>query len=43
VLPDGSGDINDWVDDSVVEPIIGQSILSGVPVRLEPLSATIRA
>jgi anaerobic selenocysteine-containing dehydrogenase len=29
--------INDWVDDSVVEPIIGQSILNGVPVRLEPL------
>jgi len=29
--------VNDWVDDSVVEPIIGQSILNGVPVRLEPL------
>ena len=29
--------INDWVDDSVVEPIIGQSILNGVPVRLGPL------
>ena len=28
---------NDWVDDAVVEPIIGQSILNGVPVRLEPL------
>src|SRR5438105_481039 len=28
--------INDWVDDSVVEPIIGQSILNGVPVRLAP-------
>jgi len=28
--------INDWVDDSVVEPIIGQSILNGVPVRLGP-------
>jgi anaerobic selenocysteine-containing dehydrogenase len=28
--------VNDWVDDSVVEPIIGQSILNGVPVRLEP-------
>jgi anaerobic selenocysteine-containing dehydrogenase len=29
--------INDWVDDSVVEPIIGQSILNGVPVRLGPV------
>jgi anaerobic selenocysteine-containing dehydrogenase len=29
--------INDWVDDAVVEPIIGQSILNGVPVRLGPL------
>src|SRR5206468_8502118 len=28
--------INDWVDDSVLEPIIGQSILNGVPVRLGP-------
>jgi len=28
--------INDWVDDSDVEPIIGQSILNGVPVRLAP-------
>ena len=28
---------NDWVDDGVVEPIIGQSILNGVPVRLAPL------
>src|SRR5436309_968298 len=27
---------NDWVDDSVVEPIIGQPILNGVPVRLGP-------
>ncbi len=26
--------INDWTDDSVIEPIIGQSILNGVPVRL---------
>ena len=25
---------NDWVDDAVIEPIIGQSILNGVPVRL---------
>ena len=28
--------LNDWVDDAVVEPIIGQSILNGVPVRLGP-------
>jgi anaerobic selenocysteine-containing dehydrogenase len=28
--------INDWIDDSVVEPIIGQSILNGVSVRLGP-------
>jgi anaerobic selenocysteine-containing dehydrogenase len=31
--------VNDWVDDTVVEPIIGQSILNGVPVRLAPLSS----
>jgi anaerobic selenocysteine-containing dehydrogenase len=31
--------VNDWVDDAVVEPIIGQSILNGVPVRLAPCSA----
>ena len=30
---------NDWVDDTVVEPIIGQSILNGVPVALGPLPA----
>jgi anaerobic selenocysteine-containing dehydrogenase len=30
---------NDWVDDAVVEPIIGQSILNGIPVRLERLAA----
>ena len=28
---------NDWVDDSVVEPILGQSILNGVPVTLSPV------
>ena len=28
--------VNDWVDDAVVEPIIGQSILNGVPVTLGP-------
>jgi anaerobic selenocysteine-containing dehydrogenase len=31
--------VNDWVDDTVVEPIIGQSILNGVPVRLAPLAS----
>jgi len=31
--------VNDWVDDAVVEPIIGQSILNGVPVRLGPCAA----
>jgi anaerobic selenocysteine-containing dehydrogenase len=30
--------INDWIDDAVVEPIIGQSILNGVPVALRPAS-----
>jgi hypothetical protein len=28
--------VNDWVDDAVSRPIIGQSILNGVPVRLAP-------
>jgi len=32
--------INDWIDDTVVEPIIGQSILNGVPVRLGPAPGT---
>jgi anaerobic selenocysteine-containing dehydrogenase len=31
--------INDWTDDSVLEPIVGQSILNGVPVRMRPLPA----
>jgi anaerobic selenocysteine-containing dehydrogenase len=31
--------VNDWTDDAVVEPVIGQSILNGVPVRLERLAA----
>jgi anaerobic selenocysteine-containing dehydrogenase len=26
--------LNDWTDDGVVESVIGQSILNGVPVRL---------
>ncbi|MBI3769886.1 MAG: molybdopterin-dependent oxidoreductase [Deltaproteobacteria bacterium] len=30
---------NDWVDDAIVEPIIGQSILNGVPVQLGPCAA----
>ena len=29
---------NDWTDDAVFEPLIGQSILNGVPVTLEPLA-----
>jgi anaerobic selenocysteine-containing dehydrogenase len=29
--------INDWTDDQVLEPILGQSILNGVPVTLEKL------
>jgi hypothetical protein len=29
--------MNDWTDDQVVEPVIAQSILSGVPVRLAKL------
>lgn len=28
---------NDWTDDEDLEPIIGQSILNGVPVRLGPV------
>jgi hypothetical protein len=30
--------INDWTDESEVEGVVGQSILSGVPVRLEALA-----
>jgi anaerobic selenocysteine-containing dehydrogenase len=26
---------NDWSDDATTEPVVGQSILNGVPVRLE--------
>ena len=29
---------NDWTDDEDLEPIIGQSILNGVPVRLGPVA-----
>jgi anaerobic selenocysteine-containing dehydrogenase len=31
--------VNDWTDDAVVEPVVGQSILNGVPVRLERAAA----
>jgi len=27
---------NDWTDESVVEGVVGQSVLNGVPVRVEP-------
>jgi anaerobic selenocysteine-containing dehydrogenase len=30
--------VNDWTDDGVVEPVLGQSILNGVPVRLEAVA-----
>jgi hypothetical protein len=29
--------MNDWTDDEAVEPVIAQSILNGVPVRLAKL------
>lgn len=28
--------VNDWTDDQVVESVVGQSVLNGVPVRLMP-------
>jgi anaerobic selenocysteine-containing dehydrogenase len=31
---------NDWTDDSVVESVVGQSILNGVPVRLFKAAAS---
>jgi anaerobic selenocysteine-containing dehydrogenase len=31
--------VNDWTDDQLVEEVVGQSILNGVPVRLRPLGA----
>ena len=35
---------NDWSDDAITEPVVGQSILNGVPVQLTPLgSASLRA
>jgi anaerobic selenocysteine-containing dehydrogenase len=30
---------NDWSDDETTESVVGQSILNGVPVRLQPLQA----
>ena len=27
--------VNDWTDEQVVEPLVGQSILNAVPVRLQ--------
>jgi anaerobic selenocysteine-containing dehydrogenase len=30
---------NDWTDDQVVEAVVGQSVLNGVPVRLHPAAA----
>jgi anaerobic selenocysteine-containing dehydrogenase len=29
---------NDWTDSTVVESVVGQSVLNGVPVRLRPLT-----
>jgi hypothetical protein len=29
---------NDWTDDQVVESVVGQSILNGVPVRLRAVA-----
>jgi anaerobic selenocysteine-containing dehydrogenase len=34
---------NDWTDDQIVERIVGQSVLNGVPVRLHPVSASSRS
>jgi hypothetical protein len=30
--------VNDWTDDQLVESVVGQSVLNGVPVRLRALS-----
>jgi anaerobic selenocysteine-containing dehydrogenase len=32
----GGASANDWMDDQVVESVVGQSILNGVPVRVGP-------
>jgi anaerobic selenocysteine-containing dehydrogenase len=34
---------NDWTDDQLVESVVGQSVLNGVPVRLRPMSAAAAA
>ena len=34
---------NDWTDDQLVESVVGQSVLNGVPVRLSPLPAAASA
>lgn len=34
---------NDWTDDQLVELVVGQSVLNGVPVRLRALGATAEA
>ena len=34
--------VNDWTDDGDVESVVGQSILNGVPVRLQRRDATAR-
>ncbi len=34
---------NDWTDDQRVEPIVGQSILNGVPVKVRPSAAAQKA
>lgn len=34
---------NDWTDDADVEGLVGQSVMNGVPVRLRPIEAQVRA
>ncbi len=34
---------NDWTDDARVESVVGQSILNGVPVQLEPVTTAAKA
>jgi anaerobic selenocysteine-containing dehydrogenase len=35
--------INDWTDDQLVESVVGQSVLNGVPVRLRAMTPNERA
>lgn len=35
--------VNDWTDEQLVEAVVGQSVLNGVPVRLRPLPAAATA